>query len=255
MKNIFILTLLIVYNFCLSQKIHVKYLHIRSEIATLYEDLYIDENKVLSRQDSLIQFKNLNSSDGNITAFRPGKSTRAFYFISTINDENKRDFFFTSAVNGNDPNDNYFIHDNVIRPVWIIDKKSTKKIAGYHCIKATANFRGSDITAYFTEDLPYSVGPFKFFGLPGLILDVRHDNKSFNIWRAEKVELDYKEKIDFTPSFKQYQRIEIKKFIDLKDKLLLKNNKEVLNSLPSDAKIQYSSNRLGIEKVFEWETK
>jgi GLPGLI family protein len=45
-------------------------------------------------------------------------------------------------------------------------RNKNKKILGYDCIKATANFRGSEVTAYFTKELPYSAGPFKFFGLP-----------------------------------------------------------------------------------------
>jgi GLPGLI family protein len=65
-------------------------------------------------------------------------------------------------------------------------RNKNKKILGYDCIKATANFRGSEVTAYFTKELPYSAGPFKFFGLPGVILDIREDNKNFNIWKAEK---------------------------------------------------------------------
>jgi len=255
MKNILILSILILSNLCFCQKIHVKYLYIRSEIATLYEDLYIDKNKVMSRQDSVIQFKNQNMSSGNITAYRPSKSTRAFYYISAINNQNKieRDFFFTSPVNGNNPNDNYFIHDVVFKPKWNIDEKSIKKIAGYSCIKATTNFRGSNIIAYFAKDLPYSTGLFKFFGLPGLILDLRVENKSYNIWKAKKVEIDYKENINLVPSFKQYPKIEMKKFVELKDQLLLKNNKEVLDNLPTGARIDYSSNRLGIEKKYEWE--
>lgn len=254
MKNILISSILIISNLCFSQKIHVKYMYVRSDIATLYEDLYIDNNKVLSKQDSIIRFKSSNGSDG-ITAFKPGKTTRAFYFISTLNDKeaNDRDFFFTAAVNGNNPNDNYFIHDKITKPTWNIDSKSTKKVAGYTCIKATTTFRGSNIIAYFTKELPYSAGPFKFFGLPGLILDVRVDNKSFDIWKAEKVEIDYKYPVNFTPTFKQYSKIEMKKFIDLKDQLLLKNNKETMDNLPQGVKIQYSTNRLGIEKTFEWE--
>lgn len=256
MKNIIFLSLVLISGLGFSQKIHVKYLNVRSEIATLYEDLYIDNNKVMSRQDSLIQFRNQNTSSGTITAFKPSKTTRAFYYMSTINkNQNTRDFFFTGTVNGNDPNDNYFIHDNVLKPVWTIEKSNRKKILGYECFKATTNFRGSNITAYFAKDLPYSAGPFKFYGLPGLILDIRVDNKAYNIWKVENIEIDYKENINLTPLFKQYPKIEMNKFIELKDQLLLRNNKEIIETLPPGAKIQYSTNRLGIEKNFEWENK
>ncbi|WP_449399356.1 hypothetical protein [Chryseobacterium wanjuense] len=126
MIKILITILLFISGYSFSQKIHIKYTFVRSEIATLDEDLYIDNNNVLSRQDSLIQFKNLNSNEGNIVAFKKGNGTRAFYFISKINNDDKRNFFFTSYVK--DPLiDTYFIHDEVQKPRWIIDEKSIKK--------------------------------------------------------------------------------------------------------------------------------
>ncbi len=254
--KIILLVSFFISNLLYSQKVHVKYLHVRSEVATLYEDLYIDGNKVISRQDSIINFRNPSDSFG-ISVFKPGKSTKAFYYISNLMDMNKteKDFFFTSSVNGNDINDNYLIHDNVKKPLWSIDKKSTKTIAGYKCIKATTNFRGSSVTAYFTPDLPYSTGPFKFYGLPGLILDVRVDNAAYNIWKVEKIELDYKHPVNFSPDFKKYTKIEMKDFLDLKDQFSSKNRKEALDALPAGTTIRQSTNRLGVEKVYEWETR
>ena len=43
-------------------------------------------------------------------------------------------------------------------------------VCGYTCQKACATFRGLTWTAWFSVDLPYSVGPWKLCGLPGLIL-------------------------------------------------------------------------------------
>jgi GLPGLI family protein len=41
------------------------------------------------------------------------------------------------------------------------------------CQKATSSFRGRDYEAWFTMDIPISNGPWKFGGLPGLILKVQ----------------------------------------------------------------------------------
>ena len=42
-------------------------------------------------------------------------------------------------------------------------------ILGYPCHKATTRFRGRDYIAWYTEEIPFPYGPFKFGGLPGLI--------------------------------------------------------------------------------------
>ena len=42
-------------------------------------------------------------------------------------------------------------------------------IAGYTCHRAQTRYRGRDYTAWYTEEIPFPYGPFKFGGLPGLI--------------------------------------------------------------------------------------
>lgn len=48
---------------------------------------------------------------------------------------------------------------------------STKSILGMTCYMATCSFRGRDYTVWFTPDIPVMAGPWKFSGLPGLILE------------------------------------------------------------------------------------
>ena len=43
-------------------------------------------------------------------------------------------------------------------------------IIGYDCQKATCHWRGRDYEAWFTAAIPVKAGPWKFGGLPGLIL-------------------------------------------------------------------------------------
>jgi GLPGLI family protein len=62
---------------------------------------------------------------------------------------------------------------------WQISNDTTT-IAGYLCQKATCNFRGRNYTAWFTVDIPISMGPWKFNGLPGLILKVYDDALEYN---------------------------------------------------------------------------
>lgn len=47
-----------------------------------------------------------------------------------------------------------------------------KEIAGYKVRKATCDFRGRSYVAWYAPDVPVPDGPWKFCGLPGLILEV-----------------------------------------------------------------------------------
>ncbi len=59
---------------------------------------------------------------------------------------------------------------------WTITEE-TKTIGGMQCQKATTHFKGRDYEAWFCSQLPYSYGPWKLGGLPGLILDAYDTRK------------------------------------------------------------------------------
>lgn len=53
---------------------------------------------------------------------------------------------------------------------WSIGEAS-KNILGYECVEATTDYHGRHWTAWFAPEIPISDGPWKFCGLPGLILE------------------------------------------------------------------------------------
>lgn len=69
---------------------------------------------------------------------------------------------------------------------WSIENDTTTVI-GYLCQKATCYFRGRNYTAWFTTDIPISNGPWKFGGLPGLILKI-YDNDKLYTFECIKIE-------------------------------------------------------------------
>lgn len=68
----------------------------------------------------------------------------------------------------------------VVEPLsfnWNIISGKTQTIQGYKCSKAETKFAGREYVAWFTTEIPVSDGPYKFCGLPGLIIKIS-DKKS-----------------------------------------------------------------------------
>lgn len=63
----------------------------------------------------------------------------------------------------------------------------TKKIGKFTCQNASIRFRGRTFIAWFTTEIASSFGPWKFKGLPGLILEV-YDSKK--LWQIIAVKVD-----------------------------------------------------------------
>lgn len=75
------------------------------------------------------------------------------------------------------------------RPInWKILSETTK-IGDYKVQKAETDFAGRKWTAWFTTDLPYQDGPYKFGGLPGLIVKAEDDkgDYSFDLMKNYKI--------------------------------------------------------------------
>lgn len=62
---------------------------------------------------------------------------------------------------------------------WKISSDKAK-IGEYNTQKATASFGGRNWIAWFTTDIPFQDGPYKFKGLPGLIVKVEDDAKNYS---------------------------------------------------------------------------
>ena len=75
---------------------------------------------------------------------------------------------------------------------WKLSDK-TKKYLHFNLQQATANFGGRKWTAWFTKEIPLSEGPYKFTGLPGLIvlLEDDHNQYSFSLVKSKKLEKTY----------------------------------------------------------------
>lgn len=64
----------------------------------------------------------------------------------------------------------FFVKDTLSKPNWKM-MPGKRKIGTYECLKAVTTFRNRTYTAWFTPAIPVSAGPWKLWGLPGLILE------------------------------------------------------------------------------------
>jgi GLPGLI family protein len=76
------------------------------------------------------------------------------------------------------PYDSYKYTEKIPSFNWALTN-DTLTILGYRCNKATTRFRGRNWEVWFTLEIPISDGPWKFSGLPGLILKATEDKKNF----------------------------------------------------------------------------
>ncbi|MCD8539156.1 MAG: GLPGLI family protein [Leadbetterella sp.] len=84
----------------------------------------------------------------------------------------------------------YIVEDSLYTFPWKI-KSEIKEIAGHLCMLATSydSLRNYSVEAWFTTDIPLSVGPEEFMGLPGAILEVTV-NEGVTVISATSVKLD-----------------------------------------------------------------
>jgi hypothetical protein len=72
----------------------------------------------------------------------------------------------------------FYISDSLHPMKWELEK-DTIIILGIKCNSATTRFRGREYIAYYAASLPFSTGPWKFGGLPGLILFVKSKDSEY----------------------------------------------------------------------------
>jgi GLPGLI family protein len=82
----------------------------------------------------------------------------------------------------------YFYSENTIFD-WKLTNE-IKIIQGFSCQKATVKIYGRNFTAWFTKEIPFSEGPYSFYGLPGLIVDIQDEK---NYYHFSLVKFDSKE--------------------------------------------------------------
>lgn len=218
------------------------------------EHLYVKADSALYRNDSVTVFndnnKTINEEKSELEIKEKKIVLPVVSFYLTSNNQNLYANYF-------DRDDNKLVcyKDELPEITWKIYDNETKKIGDYSVIKATCIFRGSEIEAYFCPELPINFGPWKFKGLPGLILELTARNKNIEDynWVVNKITFDCKEQIDFkikkNVKTQAYKKIVEKNFIKLKEHIKMVNSQVPKGVTVGETVIE----RGGVEQKFEWE--
>jgi GLPGLI family protein len=148
-----------------------------------------------------------NPPSGNDSAFAPQQISEGAFTITNVRRLGSPTDAIGNMVFHDKASDSVFVRDKVSSGYVIVREKrpmvnwkvtnEKKMIKNLNCQKASAMFRGRTYTAWFTTELPIAEGPWKFKGLPGLILSIEDDKKQVKIY-AETIEYPLQEQI---PSF------------------------------------------------------
>ncbi len=132
-----------------------------------------------------------------------------------------QDIFFRDAAAGRLTHTDQIGMDHLLytAPLPAIDWELTdgkRTIVGYACRRARCTFRGRSYEAWYAPEIAVSCGPWKFGGLPGLILAIRDDAGVLDL-EATGVEQRV-ESIRMTD--RNYMKTNRKKYLDLKQKVM-----------------------------------
>ena len=125
-----------------------------------------------------------------------------------------REFIFPHEYEGSEPTPDI---------AWALTD-DTLTVSGYLCQQATATFRGVAWTAWYTEEIPSSAGPWRLRGLSGLIVEAKSEAHTFRLAKVRQ---------EASPIIAPEQRPDVHR---MKYAKLLKHRNEIYGN------IQYAKN-------------
>lgn len=203
------------------------------------------ESSILKCTNNQSLYQIFSENDGNSsldkdddTKINVNVKNKDAYYIFDIT---KKTFFFTAFIDEK----SYKIKETIPSMKWILStkKEDIKKINNLLCNKATLNFRGRSYIAWYSSKIPLSFGPWKFNGLPGLILEI-YDTENTYHWTATKITFPLKDKIDFNIFQKlKAEEITIKQYVDKIEKAHKSRSEIMLKRLPRGVTLESSTSK------------
>ena len=160
----------------------------------MYLDIRKDGSKFYSRQkfvgdstrDAYLQ-KQISMGSTNFS-FNGNNAGKVGYSVAKTYPD------FTTVLHTSIGDNRYSVkNENPLSWKILPDKKTISK---FEVQKATIDFGGRTWTAWFTQEIPFQDGPYKFHGLPGLILEMEDSTGTQSFKFAGSKKFDEVEKED-----------------------------------------------------------
>lgn len=149
----------------------------------LDDDKYEDDILAIGKNNSLYSSYGTFRIDSTFHARYPNGGTNMEWFGCAAGKDmhlkqTRKNFKSSSLTDRIEIGFNYYVYSETIPEMnWEITD-TTANFKELSCVKARCHFRGRDWTAWFAPDIPVSDGPWKFHGLPGLIIYVSDKEKT-----------------------------------------------------------------------------
>lgn len=164
MKNIFIIVILLITKTTNCQNLLVQY-DIKNQDKIHTAELIFNDS---------VSFFNIMSISGI-------ENDNAFFIKNKI----ENSIFFNEQI----LNQKIYVKDSINVMKWEL-RNDTSFILSEKCLSAKTTFRGRSYIAYYSPKYKTDEGPWKFGGLPGLILSIKSED-DFIEWKAKKIIENY----------------------------------------------------------------
>lgn len=186
--------------------------------------------------------KNIKTDDGENIIFQFKSSERFNFYDFNINELTSKEKVF---------NDEYLVGEKIPTFLWTL-QLDEKEIGNLKVKKATTFYRGRNYTAWYCLEYPIKFGPWKFQGLPGLIVEIYDESNRYH-WLLKSLKKEYTyNTTEFIINEENLKRIGIQEYVKLRynSKMpLINESKLPRGTIVESKKIE----RNGIELIYEWE--
>ncbi len=127
-------------------------------------------------------------------------------------------------------------------------KSQSKKIGEFNCSLATLKFRGRNYNIWYTTDIATPFGPWKFYGLPGLIVIAETTDKSIK-FQLNSIQSNSIKELKIP---KQGTKITFKEYVDFKHNEINDYIQRLKSKLPRGTTVKVNNiNRTHLEKDYK----